>query len=413
MTVSRIDNTQHAPALVEHEHHSPPSLSAPHEANQNHQTVEHTPHAPQLAHLPIVNRQAAAIAAHPARPAPAQTPQEKTDAAYKTYQDASHTLASDKTSRAGRADVPDDQTAVSRAKKDFDDAVKREIAANVGQANQGVPPQYQTPRSQLITQFGGQISQRHAGDAIAHGEIKSAVNDYLKADTLIRSGYNGHRPELIGGEPGQWKGIDRVVLHETTRGYMSPDDVRKDEKLSVNSDAVITQDGSLIQQSQTGLRTPDHGIAGGVGTQRENGDANRWPPASDATESEKRQHAGTNFDIELDYNAIKWVPGGRIRPPNIKPFNEPTDAQYRSAAKAIADTAVNKYTALAQDGTTRVPGDYSPVINVEPHRYVDRGLPDAHTDPRNFDTGILKNYVNAELQAYNVPNTLVDYNGWS
>jgi hypothetical protein len=190
--------------------------------------------------------------------------------------------------------------AAGAASKPFDDAVKHEIAADVARANQGVPSEYQTPHSELIAQSGARISQRHAGDAVAQGTIKSVVDDYLKADALISSGFNGHQPQLTGGTPGEWAGIDRIVLHETTDGFKTPDAVRADAELSENADAVVTRDGTLIQESQTGLRPASEGIAGGVGTKRENGDITRFPPAADATESEKRQHAGTNLDIELD-----------------------------------------------------------------------------------------------------------------
>jgi hypothetical protein len=207
---------------------------------------------------------------------------------------------------------------------------------------------------------------------------------------LQNNTFNGRKLDLVAGDPSRWTGIQSVTIHETTRGTMSRDDAIRDQKLSVNSDAVITQNAELVQYSLNWRRSPDHGIAGGIGTQVEN----RAP--------------GTKFDIEIDYNAqTKYV--GPIPVRGVTPI---TDAQYHVAAKAVADAAVIKFVGLVQDGASRRHNDYSPVLTVEPHRYVDRGLPDAHTDPRNFDTDKFKKYVQEELRKFHVPASLVKFEGW-
>jgi hypothetical protein len=127
-------------------------------------------------------------------PQAAQTPKQKTDAAYTAYQQAQKLLASDKKSPAGHADINADIAGVAQAKQMFDAAVQAEIAGNVATANAGVPAQYQTPEKQQITQYGNEILARYAKDPVAQAEIKSAVSDYQvqrQADVLIPS-YSGN-----------------------------------------------------------------------------------------------------------------------------------------------------------------------------------------------------------------------------
>lgn len=130
-----------------------------------------------------------------------KTPQEKTDAAYDTYLQAQYTLNSDRQSRAGRADVGDDQATLAQAKKSFDQAVQSEIAGKVAQTNAGVPGEYRTPEPQLITQFGNQIAQRYAGDSTGKAEVQSAVADYQTTRTA---------DALIPGYAGNWSAVDKL-----------------------------------------------------------------------------------------------------------------------------------------------------------------------------------------------------------
>lgn len=111
------------------------------------------------------------------------TPQQRTDAAYQKYQTAQQTLANDRKSPAGKADVPADQTAVAQAKREFEDAVEAEIAAKIAQVNTGVPPQYQTPEAQLIQQFQAQIAARHSDDPAVQPLLDNAAGDYQTEQT--------------------------------------------------------------------------------------------------------------------------------------------------------------------------------------------------------------------------------------
>ncbi|WP_426702958.1 LysM peptidoglycan-binding domain-containing protein [Rhodanobacter sp. Col0626] len=162
-----------------------------------------------------------------AAPQTTQTPSQKTDAAYKAYQQAKTLLASDKRSPAGHADVNADSAAAAQAKQAFDTALKAEIAGNVATANAGVPPQYRTPESQQITQFGDDILKRYASDSSAQADIKSVVADYQvqrQAENLI-PGYSGDwsaadklKGIILQGQPQAV--IDKVLADPRVQGWL-------------------------------------------------------------------------------------------------------------------------------------------------------------------------------------------------
>lgn len=134
-------------------------------------------------------------------PQTTQSPAQKTDAAYKAYQQAQALQASDKRSPAGHAEVNTDTSAALKAKQAFDAALKAEIAGNMATANAGVPPQYRTPEHQQITQFGDDILKRHADNPSAQADIKSVIADYQ----VQRQAEN-----LIPGYGGDWSAADKL-----------------------------------------------------------------------------------------------------------------------------------------------------------------------------------------------------------
>lgn len=241
-------------------------------------------------------------------------------------------------------------------------------------------------------------------------DVDVGKNVYNHAD----NSFNGRKLELSGGDPRQYVDIDRVVIHETTNGHLNAGDIDKwrysnessasRNDIVVSSDAVVLQDGKTLQGSVGNRRDNEYfGVAGGIGTITENG---------------KR---GTNFDIEIDYNAEKEYINDKIpfglgdRLPQIIERNGVTpvsDAQYRATAKATAEVAILKYTGEVKSGANRDSNNYKPVITVEPHRFTDKGLPGAHQDPRSFDQAKFQRYVNEELKAYGVPTSLVQFKGW-
>jgi hypothetical protein len=241
-------------------------------------------------------------------------------------------------------------------------------------------------------------------------DVAVGKNVYNHADNT----FNGRKLELVGGDPRQYADIDRVVLHETTDGNLTQDSINKwrfsnessvsRNDIVVNSDAVVLRDGNTLQGSVGNRRDNDYfGVAGGIGTISEN------------------KTRGTNFDIEIDYNAEKEYINDKIpfgigdKLPQVIERNgvtEVTDAQYRATAKATAEVAILKYTGEVKSGANRDPNNYKPVVTVEPHYFTDRGLDGAHKDPRSFDQAKFQRYVNEELKAYGVPNSLVQFKGW-
>src|SRR5687767_3823929 len=83
-------------------------------------------------------------------PATAQTPAERTDAAYAAYQQAlanrEKALENALPNAYERGQTRADEDAkVAKAKQDLDAAIRDEIAAKIDRANTGIPPQYQRP----------------------------------------------------------------------------------------------------------------------------------------------------------------------------------------------------------------------------------------------------------------------------
>lgn len=239
-------------------------------------------------------------------------------------------------------------------------------------------------------------------------DVAVGKNVYNHADNT----FNGRKLELSGGDPRQYADIDRVVLHETTDGNLTSDSINKwrfsnessvsRSDIVVNSDAVVLRDGNTLQGSVGNRRDNEYfGVAGGIGTVSEN------------------KTRGSNFDIEIDYNAQKEyindkIPFGDKLPQIIERngVTEVTDAQYRATAKATAEVAILKYTGEVKSGANRDPNNYKPVVTVEPHKFTDQGLAGAHKDPRSFDQAKFQRYVNDELKAFGVPTSLVQFKGW-
>jgi hypothetical protein len=73
--------------------------------------------------------------------------------------------------------------------------------------------------------------------------------------------------------------------------------------------------------------------------------------------------------------------------------------------------AILKYTGEVKSSANRDPNNYKPVVTVEPYYFTDRGLANAHKDPRDVDQAKLQRYVNEALKAYGVPNGLVQFKG--
>jgi len=124
--------------------------------------------------------------------APPLTPQQTTDAAAKAYTQAlsnrTTALQNAPHNMGVRSEVQQEEGAlVDQAKTTFDNAVKAEIAGNVAQTNSATPPQFRTPESQLIQQYGDQIAGRYTDPAIK-SEVTSTVTTYqvqTQAQSLI------------------------------------------------------------------------------------------------------------------------------------------------------------------------------------------------------------------------------------
>jgi hypothetical protein len=114
------------------------------------------------------------------------TPQQKTDAAAKAYQQA--------------LKDGENPAVVNQDRANFEAAVQAEINGKVADATNGVPPEYQTPTAQLIKTYGNQIAARYA-DKTVKAVTQGAVHD-LQVKTTASS--------LIPGFAGPWTAAEKL-----------------------------------------------------------------------------------------------------------------------------------------------------------------------------------------------------------
>ena len=157
-----------------------------------------------------------------------------------------------------------------------------------------------------------------------------------------------------------------IVLHETGGGKITPKHSEFNRLSRVVHFLVLKEgnDAKSHQLAEMGVHR------GGTKT-----DMQRGSPIKDPA---RRAPAGVMIHIEMDYNTGLNIPL--------------TAKQYEVTAKLVVDLATKKGSALM----------------VEPHRNIDRGIPGAHNDPNNFDIGLFRNLVGAELKARKLPSSLVD-----
>jgi LysM repeat protein len=221
------------------------------------------------------------------------------------------------------------------------------------------------------------------------------------APTLLASSAGSRPPLEVYADPRELLGVDRIVLHETTRGFMEHDkpgiqdyavkktNVNTDDELRQNTDFVILQDG-FIYQSNVHQERRGTGIGDGHGTVHEyKGDVKK----------------GSIIDIEIDYRGQNQTKvQGLFQTKNIN------DNQYHSTARVVAECAALKYDAQVS-ASMRKEGNGEALLTVQSHRFADRDIQGAHEDPTNFDTKKFQAEVRSELARLGVPTTLVKYEG--
>lgn len=142
----------------------------------------------------------------PDRTDAAHTPQQKTDAAAKAYQQAL------KDRDQAMRDAPPDMgmrsvilktenAHVADARAAFDAAVQAEIDGKVADATVGVPPQYQTPAAQLAKTYGDQIVARYADDANLQAAAQTVAHTAQVKATA---------DSLIPGFAGPWTAAEKL-----------------------------------------------------------------------------------------------------------------------------------------------------------------------------------------------------------
>jgi hypothetical protein len=140
-------------SVAKHYHVAPQSL-----ASANHISVDTPLHAGQVLDVPSPVYYTEVDDKTSDKP---QTPQQKTDAAAKAYQQA--------------LNDGENAAVVNQDRARFEAAVQAEINGKVADATQGVPPEYQTPTAQLIKTYGNQIAARYADKtvkAVAQGTVQ-------------------------------------------------------------------------------------------------------------------------------------------------------------------------------------------------------------------------------------------------
>lgn len=173
-------------------------------AHTNHITVDATLHAGQVLQLPA-NAFVTDVPA-PDGGSATQTPQQKTDAAAKAYQqavkDRDQAMADAPRSMGMRSGIYKAETAkVDKARAAFDSAVQVEINGKVADANQGVPGEFRTSTDQLVKTYGDQVVARYAGDPGLKAEAQTAVHD---TQVKARAG------SLIPGFAGSWTATEKL-----------------------------------------------------------------------------------------------------------------------------------------------------------------------------------------------------------
>ncbi|MBE1161433.1 LysM peptidoglycan-binding domain-containing protein [Dyella acidiphila] len=122
-----------------------------------------------------------------------QSLQQQTDAAVGAYKtavaQAKQALQNAPHNMGIRTEISEDNAAsVNSAQQTMDTAIQHEIAGEIANRNNGVPPQFRTPTDQLIASFGQSIAQRYASDPDTQAAVTTCVSNYQlqnKASTLI------------------------------------------------------------------------------------------------------------------------------------------------------------------------------------------------------------------------------------
>lgn len=153
-------------SVAKHYNVAPQSL-----ASANHISVDTPLHTDQVLNIPPPEYYTAVSDKAADKP---QTPQQKTDAAAKAYQqaikDREQAMRNAPHNMGIRSEILQEENAkVDKAQNTFNAAVQTEISGKVADATQGVPPEYRTSNTQLIKTYGDQIAARYAGDPDLQG----------------------------------------------------------------------------------------------------------------------------------------------------------------------------------------------------------------------------------------------------
>ncbi len=246
------------------------------------------------------------------------------------------------------------------------------------------------------------------------------------SETLIAKNSN-QTAKRIFADPRELMPVDTIVLHETTRGFMTRGEpsnidnlvkktnVNTDVELKGNSDFVIMQDGHAFQQNRHGNSYSEGsrlntGIADGHGTLREYKGA--LIAAGDPRANTRNFAAitqGRALDIEIDYKSGPstkvgtWPLSFDTKPMNSK--------QYTSTVETVVDAAMLKRQGMIA-ASRRDESDKSPVITVATHKDVDAGITGQgklHQDPSGLNMKGFEASVKAELKSRGLPETLVSF----
>lgn len=251
------------------------------------------------------------------------------------------------------------------------------------------------------------------------------------SDAKIASANTGNTTnqtaKRIYADPRELMPVDTVVLHETTRGFMTRGEpsyidnivkktnVNTDIDLKGNSDFVIMQDGYAFQQNRHGNSYSEGsrlntGIADGTGTLREyKGKLVAERDSRAKTKNFAAISQGRALDIEIDYKSGPSTKSG-FGPIGFdtKPMNS---KQYKSTVETVVDAAMLKNQGMIA-ASRRDASDKSPVIIVATHKDVDAGITGQgklHQDPSGLNMKSFEASVKAELKSRGLPETLISF----
>jgi len=274
-------------------------------------------------------------------------------------------------------------------------------SSNDGASFQTKPTITTKPSGQQNLAFNSAVGKQKSSADNGQVLVGADQNGELLASKTVGG---AERNSRVYADPRELLDIDKIVIHETTRGFMEYDDpsaqdyivkktnVNTDTELAENSDFVIMQDGAVYQQN-TRWGRQDTSIGSGIGTVVENGGPNGIEP-------------GSALDIEIDYRGGEPTTVGRFF--QSSPIQ---GEQYTATAQVVADAAKLKHEALVA-ASRRGEDDTTPILSIEPHRYTDRNIEGAHQDPTDFDNEKFMSAVRQELEALGLPPSLVEFNGW-